>query len=230
MDKQAQPIVILHIPKTAGTSLRKFVLENYEPEELFFIYSKDSHFTTQEDFKALTQEQKKNYKVFMGHIGFNPVQFKGLQPTYVSMVRDPVERILSYYHHIMNEREEWRGRNISLLKYLDTVGDSQLDNHQTRLLSGMHKRPVTDEHLQKAKQNIKKHFSHIGTTENFDDSVNELCRLFGWSKKEVPRKNVSEGRRKSDYYSDYEINQIRKLNQFDQKLYRFVERLREEET
>ena len=222
MNKQAYPVVILHIPKTAGTSLRKLIQENCPPEDIFYIYSEDSQFTTMQDFNKLTLEEKSKYKIFMGHISFNPKLFAGLSPVYITMLRDPVERVLSYYHHVMR-RNEWKGRNISLLKYIETLGDGQISNHQTRMLNGYPKPPIDEMHLETAIHNLEKYFLIVGTTEHFDEAADAVCAYFGWEYETTFRENVSEERNHIDYYSEYEIDKIKELNEFDLKLYKYID-------
>jgi len=221
MDKFAQPVVVLHIPKTAGTSLRRLIQENCLPEDIFYIYSEDSQFTTVRDFNKLTLEEKSGYKIFMGHIAFNPKMFAGLNPTYITLVRDPVERVISYYHHVMR-RQEWKDKNISLLKYIETSGDGQISNHQTRMLNGYPKYPVEEKHLETAIYNLENYFSIVGTTEHFEETADAVCAFFGWENEETHRENVSEDRKQLDYYSEYEIDKIKKLNKFDLKLYEYI--------
>lgn len=224
MNKYAQPVVILHIPKTAGTSLRRLIQENCNPEDIFYIYGEDSQFTTLRDFRKLTQEEKSAYKIFMGHIHFNPNLFAGLQPTFITMLRDPVDRVLSYYHHVM-QRKEWQGNNISLLKYIETSGDGQISNLQTRMLNGYPKHPVDEKQLETAMKNLENNFQIVGTTEKFEEVAEAICEFFGWEHKAIFRENVSEDRIRKEHYSEYEIEKIREINRFDLELYDHVTKI-----
>lgn len=221
MNEHTRPVVILHIPKTAGTSLRRMIQEHYQPEDIFYIYGEDSKYTTFEDFRKLTPEEKATYRIFMGHIPFNQKLFAGLDPLYVTMLRDPVERILSYYHHVM-QREEWKGRELSLLKYIETSDDKQLSDHQVRMLTGYPGKPVDGNQLATAINNLQKHFLLVGTTEYFKETAESLCNCLGIEQTTIFRENISAGRKPQDYYSKYEIGKIRELNQFDLKLYDHV--------
>ena len=218
MTERRQPIVVLHIPKTAGTSLRRLIQENYPSEDIYYIYGEDSQFTTLKDFNKLTIEEKSNYKIFMGHIPFNQKLFAHLQPTYITMLRNPIDRVLSYYHHVM-QREEWKEKNISLLKYIENSNDSQLSNHQTRMLTGFPKVPIDEMQLEIAIKNLESHFTIVGITEYFREAAEALRALFGWENNMEFKENVSVGRKQKEYYSDLEIDKIRELNKFDIKLY-----------
>lgn len=222
MDEAKRPIVVLHIPKTAGTSLRKLIQKNYSAKELFFVYGEESEFTTIEDLQNLSPEQKTGIKVFMGHLPYNPNLFPGMQPRYITLVRDPIERVISYYHHIMNKNKAWKDRNVSLLKYLSVSNDLQLNNHQTRVISGLHELPVSEKHFDAAIKNIENHFDFVGISEKFEESMVKLSGLFSWNFKKVNRVNVSIGKPQQDYFSDQEIQAIERLNKFDLALHDYI--------
>ena len=158
-------IVILHIPKTAGTSLRKLVQKNYKKEECFFVYTKNSRFRTVDDFMQLGEEKKARLKIVMGHLPFNPSLYAGMNPVYVTILRNPVERVISYYNHVMTRKDGWTARNVSLLKYLEESEDLQLWNHQTRILSGLNEVVVDGSHLEAAIRNIETHFIFTGLSQ-----------------------------------------------------------------
>lgn len=221
-DKKQRPIVVLHIPKTAGTSLRRMIQDNYQANDLYFIYGKESGFTTIEDFKNLAEEEKSGVELFMGHLSFNLGLFPGLEPKFITLVRDPVDRVISYYHHVMNRHQEWRDKNMSLLKYIEISNDVQMNNNQTKMISGMHRQPVTEKHLQTAISNIENHFAYVGVSEEFNKSVDILCSLFNWEARTIYKENIAKNRPGRSYFSEYEINKIKELNRFDMRLYDYV--------
>ena len=141
---------------------------------------------------------------------------------FATIVRDPIERVISYYHHILTHNDEWRGRKTSLSKYLETSGDLQLQNHQTRVLSGVNDNLVSENHVMQAIKNINEDFIHVGISEKFDESVSYLCNLLSWRIKEMPHENVSVNRPDTTSFSITELNKIREINQFDIKLYEYV--------
>ena len=219
---EEKPFVFIHVPKTAGTSLRKIIEKNYRPEQLFFVYDKHPGFYSINDMKKLKSEDIKNFKIIMGHFPFNKVFFPAEKMRFVTMVREPIERVISYYHHIMTHNNEWRGKRISLLKYLEISGDLQLQDHQTRVLSGVNHNPVTEVHFEKAIENISNYFDHIGLSERFNETVDYFINLLGWQEKELYYENVSIDRPDATSYSIYELDKIRENNQYDIKLYKYI--------
>lgn len=55
---QRGKLIFLHIPKTAGTSLRKIVERFYDKEEIYTIYTKAHNMHNMDDFKALSDAEK----------------------------------------------------------------------------------------------------------------------------------------------------------------------------
>lgn len=215
-------IIILHIPKTAGTSLRKLVQRNYKKEECFFVYTRNSRFQTVDDFMELDQGKKGRLKIIMGHLPFNPHLYAGMDPVYVTILRDPVERVISYYNHVMTRKDGWTSRNVSLLKYLEESDDLQLWNHQTRILSGLNEVVVNSGHLEAAKNNLENHFIFAGLSEMYAESIARLSALLNWSDTTIFRENTSKGRHGAGYYSKSEIQRIADMNQYDIELYNHV--------
>lgn len=80
----------LHIPKTAGSSLRSaFHHNNYKmlPVEAGFVYDAQKH---------------GEVDLFSGHVGLRTVQASpAFQGKVVTILRDPYERVFSYYHHLI---------------------------------------------------------------------------------------------------------------------------------
>ena len=222
MQPENRQIVILHIPKTAGTSLRKLVQRNYKKGECFFVYEKKSRFTTIEEFTNLEQEERKKLKIVMGHLPCNPLCYSGMEPIYVTIMRKPVERVISYYNHIMTRKDGWVSNNVSLMKYLDESGDQQVSNHQTRIISGLGGIPITDDHLRTALHNLETSFLFTGLSEEYSESVRRLAALLNWTDVTIYRENQSRVKSGINYYSKYEIQKILELNQYDMELYNFV--------
>jgi hypothetical protein len=216
------PLIFIHLPKTAGTSLRRTIQKNYRSKELFFVYNKNPRFHSIDDLYNFVPEDFEKYKIIMGHLSFNRRLFPFNDRRFVTLVREPVQRCISYYHHVMNRRE-WRGRQQSLPEYMETSGDIQFQNHQTRLLSNMKRNPITGKHLENAIRNIEKYFLHVGTSETFPQTVEYLSMTLGWSKKKIFYENTTlKKQTTTDCLSEDILDRLRELNEYDIKLYEWV--------
>jgi hypothetical protein len=132
------------------------------------------------------------------------------------MLRHPVERILSLYYFLKGNE------NISLSEFLMNKRYRELDNDQTRRLSGMDPPfgACKTAHLERALFIIQRHFVMVGLVDRFDESVLVLKNLMDWQQEFLyyPR-NVTKGRPKTEEISRECYEQILNLNRLDLQLY-----------
>lgn len=85
-------LYFLHIPKTAGTSFMKF-LRGFIPENEIF----PGHFWA--ELRDNLPSNWEKYKLIWGHYGYGLINILPSPTTVITMLRDPVERTISHYHH-----------------------------------------------------------------------------------------------------------------------------------
>jgi hypothetical protein len=205
-------LIFVHLPKTGGTTLRAMLESRYQQGQLYSIYEGDPNFHSMQDFHELSEEVKSAINVYTGHISY-------------AMLRDPVNRVISYYHHVLTYHKVIKNNKISLIKFLNRR-DPQVDNLQTRRLSGLSAPfgKCTDDMLRTAIDNIDKWFFSIGVTDRFDESLVVLSELIGWETPVYKTLNVGINRPPKEYFSQTEINLIQQHNQLDIILYSYAKR------
>ena len=97
-DREA--LIFLHIPKTAGTTLNRIIEREYSP---FAIFTMDPHRirATAERFKRLPEGRRRRFHVVRGHLFYGIHQFLPQGATYITMLREPVARLLSSYYFVL---------------------------------------------------------------------------------------------------------------------------------
>ena len=88
-----RPIVFLHVPKTAGQTIR-ISLKNAFPRRRVFPGQVDAHLST------YSREDLTRFDIFSGHFSWSLLDCLGPDVDYITILRDPVERVLSYYRHL----------------------------------------------------------------------------------------------------------------------------------
>ena len=147
--------------------------------------------------------------------------------TYITLIRDPIDRAVSmYFHH----RREGRLRR-TLDDYLRS-DDYALDNGQTRLLAAtglsMDYGEMTEDHLRTAKRRLVDHFGWVGVTERYDEGMVLLRRTFGWRPLYYAALNGT-ARTRGAFAPDPDVlAALRRRNELDTELHRFATELFEE--
>jgi hypothetical protein len=227
-------IVFLHIPKTAGSSLKSQISIQYTNAERFFIngaHPSESLDELSKDSEALS------LKAIYGHIDFGSIDFLNAEKTYVTILRHPLDRIVSHYYFVKAHKnhyfhDELNYKNLSLKDYLLSGYTKELNDGQTRMLigaGGYHKDEFskydiaygkTEEWmLNEAKQNIEHHFSFVGIQEHFKESMILMKGKLNW-RHNVKVKSINKSKRIKISDIDTEtIDIIKHYNQLDIQLY-----------
>jgi hypothetical protein len=216
-----EALIFLHIPKTAGTTLNRIIEWQYSPLSIFTI---DPHRirATPERFKTLSEQRRRQLRVVRGHMVYGIHECLPQGAMYITMLRDPVARLLSAYSFILRRplnpmhRKLKRGR-VGVEAFIRLTPNRQ--NLQCRMLAGVEDVTCDQRVLDVAKENITKSFSVIGLCERFEESLVLIAKTFGW---EIP---YYENRKVSKVRPALEpsvVNMIQEHNRFDMELYEFA--------
>jgi hypothetical protein len=225
-------VAFVHIPRTAGTTFGK-ILDNLYKEKKVARFYADEHGNVANDeigrFRNLDAETKNSYDLLRGHFVFGFDQdLKGFR--YVTLLRDPVQRLISYYFYALQDRTNYlhaylMQRRIPLEDFLTSGLSIELDNYQVRAISGAAfsstRERVTHEHYELAKRNLAKRFASFGLIERFGESIAEFSRLFGWRIADFQPHNLGS------YSKDLELSKgametLVAANRFDIDLYAYA--------
>lgn len=236
-------LIFLHIPKAAGTTLYNIIERQFPPETIHDIYGNGlaGLRADYENFKSLPDEEREKIRLLRGHIAYGIHRHFRRPTTYITMLRHPVERIISHYYYVLRMPEHYlyqevTSNKMSLADYVTSGITSELLNGQTRLLSGFQETgevevtepSVATDVLDAARKNIREHFIGVGLAERFDESIILLKRLLGWSNVYYSRDNVTKGRPVKREIPAETIRLVENYNDADMELYEFANQVLEE--
>ncbi len=224
-----RPLVFLHLPKTGGTTLWELVARQYKGGRGHrFLGGADDL----RRFTMLPPEERARFDLLTGHVNFGIHLYIEATPTYITMLRDPVERIVSHYYHCRRHEGHYlhrviHERGLSLRDYVEQRVTYEIDNDQVRWLTPLQhlevaRGGVTRQMLLEAKRNLQAWFSVVGLVERFDDSVVLLGAAFGWTDLAYRRKNVNAERPPMEEVDPATIALIRDMNRYEIELYDFA--------
>lgn len=213
-NKKTSMLINLHIPKTAGTTLRMIIDREYDLERKLQI---EGLYSSSDFVKLYGRDTLNSVDVISGHQYFGLHEHIDVPCKYIAMLRDPIERVLSTYKHTARMGEQ----DMGWLKRLTT--HEQGSNLQTKMLAG------GELDLGRAINNINNSFSVVGVSEMFDESVLLMQQKLAWSLPYYVIENPSHNKIKSADIDDDIIDMIREANRVDIELYDYcINRLREE--
>ena len=223
-----EALIFLHIPKTAGTTLNRIIEWQYSPLSIFTIDPLGIR-ATPERFKTLSDQRRRKLRVVRGHMVYGIHGFLPQGATYVTMLRDPVARLLSAYSFALRRplnpmrRKLKRGR-VGVEAFIRLTPNRQ--NLQCRVLAGVKEVTCDQWVLDIAKENIMKSFSVVGLCERFEESLILMAKAFGW---EIPYYENRKVSRVRPALEPGVVDMIQEQNRLDMELYEFA-RKRFEET
>lgn len=197
---QKQTLVFLHIQKCAGTSFTRLLNDFFRPQDRITAHLLHA------DSPDLKRPAN-GYRLITGHNTWHDISAMPIDPVYITMLRHPVDRLVSLYYYWRSlrwehiEKEALAGprlaKQLSLEAFIasdELVARLNVRNGQARQFlnglrgpTGLSQKQLCEEACERLDR-----CAFVGITEQFDRSVRLLCQMLGWQPpKRLPRANIS---------------------------------------
>lgn len=241
--------LFLHLPKTAGTTLKHCIYEeyarHYESKEVAeFLWENQYYFWhgvfyypngfAYADAASIPKEvedtlARRDITAVTGHFKFGLHKLMSQPTIYLTLLREPIDRVVSLYHHVMlpDHDRDLATPTAPALSLEDFVCSEQwveASNDQTRRIAG-DLGTSTCRTLARAKNNLLKHFAVVGVTHRFDETLILMRRVLGWADVYYLPDLVNSQRTPRDELAPALVTAIADRNQLDNELFRFAEEL-----
>jgi hypothetical protein len=232
-------LVFLHVPKTAGNSVRSVMTDAFGEKDWLdlFLPSRTGaqgepvhvHGGAAEVEDAVAQLRAQQHDLVGAGVNlpFGVHEVLDRPVTYFSVVREPVARLVSYWHFVARMRDvrpQWSRYaryDFDIGRILADHADVAFENDQVRMLAGTGRLAVTARELELAKRRIEHDFAFVTTTDALAATLPPLLDELGVPCASVPRDNAGD-------YADPTLlpaharEAFAEANRLDAELYRWV--------
>jgi len=216
-----KPVIFVHIPKAAGATLTEVMRAEYGR-----VHRVDGYALTGQG-SAARKAERAGTRAFAGNMPFGLADRLRGSYAYVTLLREPVARIVSHYGWVLRHPESplWpalASSGMTLAEYVRSHPLQDLfNNGQTRVLGGWtrSRMPADEETLETAKRNLERTFAVVGTVERFDDALDAMRRELGWETSGYRRLNAAPPAQRAVAPDAFTQRDIEKRNALDIELY-----------
>lgn len=232
-------IIFLHIPRTSGRSIKLWLRDNYPKKKLIW---------DDKDILSIDKKINKEVNIAFGHFWYGFHKLCQDNYKYVTIVRNPIERVISTYYVIKNSSPKydsvWKG--LPLKEWVLKNFGFGVDNLQTRMLvarlapKGLKNWwipgvntwltpyiKLDDRYYNDAIKHINKDFSFVGMYEKRDYSIRKIAKIMNVNEFDLLGNSrvsdvASKGRLILDDIDSEVIDILNNRECYDLKLYDYI--------
>jgi 4-hydroxybenzoate polyprenyltransferase len=242
---ESSPLLFLHIPKTAGTSLKHLLFHRFPAQACLM----DPHGPAGE------AADPARYALTAGHLDYDFVRRYRRRPFVITCLRRPVDRALSAYYYqrtprlaveirstasrygeavtrqVLDDlrRVNSHGSLADFLRHEPELAERVLGNVQTRHLAGAEAAAAHADRPERLLATAREHLEScqgILLAERLSESWAQVARRLAWEEPGiVPRDNTTPARLAPSDHDSALLAALARLSSLDAALYRFAEEL-----
>lgn len=179
-----EPAIFIHVPKTAGTSVRQ-IFNSWFGDGLLPHYANASTGALPEVTELTHPRESGRPVCLFGH--FNQLRGFGIPGRYdfvrqyLTIVREPIEQAISEYFYIRKVGQNWKDQSrvpkVPLESHLASASPNFL-NHFPAVVTQDNYRDL-----------IEEKFISVGTTEHLEATIKVFAARLGFKPMTIPREN-----------------------------------------
>ncbi len=216
-------LVFIHQYKSYGSTFSYLLAKNYRPESIMHMNADQLN----SNQRSCLRKNNKQFRVVFGHLMLQDCLIKdnGWDKTLViSLVREPVSRIVSYYNYILTKKNHQLHEQIKRMSFSEFIRSGcavDIENGQTKRLSARREKElrVDEQGEEDIFCEIKNRVSLLLPAEEFDSILLALKKHLGWTDIYYKVRNRSQPHIKPQNISSEDRSLIFQKNQLDKKLY-----------
>lgn len=225
-DPDAPAWAVLHIPKTAGTSLRIALEGAVRYGESVLLYDDGFNGISLAERQAMSLRQQSAFRMAYGHLLFQGFYALPRPLEFITVLRRADARLRSHYYHHLSVGRPLPGPDgpVDVATALNDGLIDDFDNMMVRMITSQPRETIPlgridESHVAMALHTLRTAFRFVATQENLDAELPALCRALGMTERVLPRTN--EQRLPATPDTDAAIDWDRALhrNRFDAMLY-----------
>lgn len=215
-DLEGEWFYFMHIPKTAGTSLRYALFDQFSattiyPNNVDYYIKNKAKFISlanfKEEYQLLLSPQ---VKLLIGHFGLFPINnCRPIKPRTFSFFRDPVQRTISALNY-----HSQKDRRYSRLNIKDTAATHE---DMEGSLMARHLGYIPRKKNIEVVVNNLRELEVVCLTEYFKESIQLLNKTFNWT---LSDKYVLNQNRKTTFLKKSKLDDIKKACEVDLEIYK----------
>lgn len=224
-------LFFMHIPRNAGTTLFAQLETRFAENETLSLGGPNLH----EFLAKSTSSQFEDCRLIRGHLDYSIYKYLPRKPVYVTMLRDPIQRVVSLYGYVRDNPEhrfhrELINSNLTLGQFIQRPEPRKIvSNEQVRMLVGLRRREAAHlsnrAMLEMAMMRLDE-FAFFGLVEHFIESLKLLQFTFDWPPfEDIGALNKARTNSGSPKYEQSDLDDIRDSNELDMALYSYAKQL-----
>lgn len=230
--KRPRKILFDHLPKCGGSSLHAYLEKEYPQRKIFSIDGGNPQESAAK-FKSLPQAKRYAYDLVKGHIANQLIEFAHPACLKVTILREPVDRIVSHYYYAKSTPEHYlypkiRKSGMSLESYASSGISTELRNWYTTHFSGLSIEAAEanpEDAIENAMKVLLNDYDIVGLLENYSSFAERLRQQAGLRYQYQNEKvNPTQGRVSINDVPKSTIRVIEQINHLDVVLYRKIAR------